>query len=124
MSTKSTSLLADLLPQLEKLSIGQIHTRSPRTKVPTKRVKPSTKAHLVRFTQKSKVRMRQLIEGLREDVIKVSEPKAQALFETSAEVITGLLKAFGDYEKASEVAWRLSPITIHSKERHSNASRR
>ena len=40
-------------------------------------------------TQKIKARMRQLIEHLREDVDKVTEPKAQALFETSAEVLTG-----------------------------------
>jgi hypothetical protein len=43
--------------------------------------------------------MRQLIEHLREDVWKVTEPEAQALFETSAEVLTGLVKTFEDYEK-------------------------
>src|ERR1039457_1632980 len=54
--------------------------------------------------------MRQLIEHLREDVGKVTEPKAQALFETSAEVVTGLVKAFDDYENKSEEAWR----TVHN----------
>src|SRR3954454_4428285 len=49
---------------------------------------------------------RELIEHLREDVKKVEDPKAQALFETAAEVITGLETAFKDYEKKSEDAWK------------------
>ena len=60
----------------------------------------------IHHTQKIKVQMRQLIDHLREDVGKVTEPKAQALFETSAEVLTGLVKAFDDYEKKNEAAWR------------------
>ena len=76
-------------------------------------------------TQKIKARMRQLIEHLREDVGKVTEPKAQALFETSAEVLTGLVKAFDDYEKKSEEAWQTEPMTTsRPKEKTSNASRR
>jgi len=77
----------------------------------------------IHHTQKIKVQMRQLIEHLREDVGKVTEPKAQALFETSAEVLTGLVKAFDDYEKKNEVAWRTEPIASRSKERTTNASR-
>jgi hypothetical protein len=42
----------------------------------------------------------------REDVAKISDPKAQALFETSAEVLLGLAKAFEDFEQKSETAWR------------------
>ena len=57
-------------------------------------------------TQKLKVQMRELIAHLRGDAGKVTEPKAQALFETSAEVIAGLLKAFDDYEKKNEDAWK------------------
>jgi hypothetical protein len=75
-------------------------------------------------TQKIKVRMRQLIDHLREDVGKVAEPKAQALFETSAEVLTGLVKAFDDYEKKHEGAWRTGPLASRPKERAPNASRR
>jgi hypothetical protein len=75
----------------------------------------------VHHTQKIKVRMRQLIDHLREDVGKVTEPKAQALFETSAEVVTGLVKAFEDYEKKGEGAWRTEP---RAKERTTHASRR
>jgi hypothetical protein len=42
----------------------------------------------------------------REDVSKVSDPKAQALFETSAEVLKGLVKAFDDFEQKREGAWK------------------
>ena len=68
--------------------------------------------------------MRQLIEHLREDVGKVTEPKAQALLETSAEVLTGLVKAFDDYENKSEAAWRTEPAASRPKERTTHASRR
>ena len=49
---------------------------------------------------------RELIEHLREDVKKVEDPKAQALFETAAEVITGLDTAFKHYDEKSEDAWK------------------
>ena len=68
--------------------------------------------------------MRQLIDHLREDVEKVTEPKAQALFETSAEVLTGLVKAFGDYEQKDEEAWRTEPMASCPKESTTHASRR
>jgi hypothetical protein len=48
---------------------------------------------------------RELIDHLRGDVDKITEPKAQALFETTAEVITGLDLAFKHYEEKSEKAW-------------------
>ena len=63
----------------------------------------------IHHTQKIKVQMRQLIEHLREDVGKVTKPKAQALFESSAEVFTGLVKAFDDYEKKTKRRGELSP---------------
>ena len=68
--------------------------------------------------------MLQLIEHLREDVGKVAEPKAQALFETSAEVLSGLVKAFNDYEKKSGAAWLTEPTASRPKERTTHASRR
>jgi hypothetical protein len=46
------------------------------------------------------------IDHLREDTQKFDEPKAQAMFETAAEVLTGLRKAFDDYENGSEAAMR------------------
>jgi hypothetical protein len=45
-------------------------------------------------------------EHLRKDVEKVDEPQLKAMFETSAEVIGGLIKAFRDYEQKNEPAWR------------------
>ncbi|WP_435112848.1 hypothetical protein [Nocardiopsis synnemataformans] len=42
----------------------------------------------------------------REDVGKVDDPRARALFETSAEVLDGLSRAFTHFEQESEPAWR------------------
>jgi hypothetical protein len=78
----------------------------------------------IHHTRKIKAQMRQLIEHLREDVGKVTDPKAQALFETSAEVLTGLVKAFDDYEKKSEEAWRTEPMASRLKKGNTNAPRR
>ena len=47
-----------------------------------------------------------LIDHLRKDVARAPEPQFQALLETSAEVLGGLRKAFEDYGKHSEPAWR------------------
>jgi len=49
---------------------------------------------------------RELIEHLRDDIRKIDEPKAQAFFETAAEVIGGLETAFKHYEEKSEEAWK------------------
>ena len=87
-------------------------------------MKLSSKNNPIHHTQKIKARMRQLIEHLREDVGKITEPKAQALFETSAEVLTGLVKAFEDYEKKSEAAWQTEPKAVRPQERTTHASRR
>jgi len=48
----------------------------------------------------------ELIGHLRSDINKIDEPKAQALFETAAEVIGGLDNAFKHYEEKSEKAWK------------------
>jgi DNA-binding PadR family transcriptional regulator len=47
--------------------------------------------------------MNSLVIELRVGASEVNEPKAQALLETSAAVIGGLIKAFDDYEKGSGV---------------------
>jgi hypothetical protein len=47
-----------------------------------------------------------LIQHLREDINKVDDAKGQALFETAAEVLTGLNTAFEHYEQKSEQAWK------------------
>ena len=49
---------------------------------------------------------REQIDHLRSDINKIDEPKAQALFETAAEVISGLDTAFKHYEEKSEDAWK------------------
>ncbi len=36
----------------------------------------------------------------------MDEAQLKAMFETSAEVLSGLIKAFDDYEKKNEAAWR------------------
>jgi len=37
---------------------------------------------------------------------KIGDPRAEALFETAAEVLTGLQKAFVDFKARNEPAWR------------------
>ncbi len=59
-------------------------------------------------TQRMKQRLQETVTHLREDIGKVDEPQLKAMFETSAEVLNGLIKAFGDYEKKNEAAWRKS----------------
>jgi hypothetical protein len=47
------------------------------------------------------------INHVREDVAKVNDPKAQALFETTAEVLRGLVTAYEHFEqRGGERAWR------------------
>jgi chromosome segregation ATPase len=45
-------------------------------------------------------------DHLREDIGKINEPRAEALFETTAETLDGLITAFEDYERGREKAWR------------------
>ena len=87
-------------------------------------MKSSSKKIPLHRTHKIKARMCRLIEHLRADIEKITEPKAQALFETSAEVLLGLVKAFDDYEKKSEAAWRTEPKAPRAKGKTNHASRR
>jgi hypothetical protein len=57
-------------------------------------------------TQKMKARLQEIIDHLRRDVDRVEEPQLKAMFETAAEVLGGLTKAFSDYERKNENAWR------------------
>jgi hypothetical protein len=57
-------------------------------------------------TADARKEFRELIDHLRGDIRKMDEPKAQALFETTAEVISGLDTAFKHYEEKSENAWK------------------
>lgn len=47
-----------------------------------------------------------VIRHLRDDIREFDEPKAQALFETTAEVLTGLRTAFHHYDSGAEAAMR------------------
>jgi len=74
---------------------------------------PSTEAERRRYpeshpchhTLKLKEMLAEIVDHAREDVAKVNEPKAQALFETTAEMLQGLIKAYEDYEGKTEQAW-------------------
>jgi hypothetical protein len=59
-------------------------------------------------TQKMQKRLKEIQDHLREDIEKVDEPQLKAMFETAAEVLGGLMKAFSDYERKNEAAWRKS----------------
>jgi len=56
--------------------------------------------------QKLKQVLNDAVTHAKENVSKVSDPKAQALFETTAEVLKGLVKAFDDFEEKHEKAWK------------------
>jgi len=47
-----------------------------------------------------------LVTEVRANLSNVDEPKAQALLETTAEVLLGLKKAYRDYEEGGENAWK------------------
>ena len=47
-----------------------------------------------------------LIQQVRNEIPNATEPKAQALFETTAEVLLGLKKAYSDYKGGGEQAWQ------------------
>jgi hypothetical protein len=55
-----------------------------------------------------KERLEETVTHLRQDIGKVDEPQLAAMFETAAEVLTGLVRAFADHEKKNEAAWRKS----------------
>jgi len=56
-------------------------------------------------TRNIKARLTETIDHLRKDIEKVDDPKAQALFETTAEVLKGLVTSYEHYE-AKRPAWR------------------
>ncbi len=57
-------------------------------------------------TQKMRRLLSETVSHLREDIGKVDDPQFKAMFETSAEVLSGLIKAFEHYEQRREPAWR------------------
>jgi protease I len=59
-----------------------------------------------RHVQHLKLLLNDVAVRARDDIRKVSDPKAQALFETTAEALKGLAKAFDDYETNREEVWK------------------
>ena len=57
-------------------------------------------------TREVKDRIDGLVEHLRASISDVEDPRAEALYETSAEVLQGIRTAFDHYERRSEEAWR------------------
>jgi hypothetical protein len=57
-------------------------------------------------TQMMQHRLQEMMDHLRQDIGKFDEPQLKAMFETAAEVLGGLKKAFSDYEQKNETAWR------------------
>ena len=57
-------------------------------------------------TMKLKGMLHEVVQHARKDVDKVDDPRAKALFETTAEVLTGLVNAYEHFERRSEPAWR------------------
>jgi hypothetical protein len=60
----------------------------------------------LQHTSNVKKEFRALIDHLCQDISKIEDLSAKALFEVSAEVLIGLGKAFTDYEQKNEAAWK------------------
>ena len=56
-------------------------------------------------TAKIKAMLNEVIDHAREDVSKVDDPRAKAVFETTAEVLTGLRTAYDHLEEGREPAF-------------------
>ena len=67
---------------------------------------PSSESDPRHHTHKMKQHFADTVTHLREDIEKVDDPQFKAMFETSAEVLGGLIKAFDDFERKNEAAWR------------------
>ena len=48
----------------------------------------------------------EIVEHWPGDKVKVKDPRAKALFETSAEVVNSLIVAFRHFEEGKEEAWK------------------
>lgn len=57
-------------------------------------------------TQDVKQALIDIVMQCREDVSKIDEPRAQALLETTREVLLGLATAYDHYVEGKEEAWR------------------
>src|SRR5437016_13394611 len=53
--------------------------------------------------------LEQAQQECRADIGRIDDPKAQALFETIAEVLGGAMKALTDYQDKNESVWQSHP---------------
>jgi hypothetical protein len=67
---------------------------------------PSADGDPKHHVQKMEQRLHEIRNHLRADIGKVDEPQFKAMFETAAEVLGGLEKAFHDYQQKNEAAWQ------------------
>ena len=70
------------------------------------KTEPSNDTDARHHTVKIKQMLNEVAVHAREDANRVSDPHAKALFETTAEVLNGLQRAYSDYENKSEPAWK------------------
>ena len=53
--------------------------------------------------------LKQAQQECRADIGRIDDPKAQAMFETIAEVLGGAMKALTDYQNKNESVWQSHP---------------
>lgn len=56
--------------------------------------------------EQARKKLHDLLISFRKDGLRLDNPQASALFETSAEVLAGLERAFEHYTTRSEAAWQ------------------
>jgi hypothetical protein len=78
----------------------------PRTAQSGQSGEPTADIHdPLHHTRKMSAQFAEIIDHLRHDIDQVDEPQFKAMFETAAEVLGGLVTAFGHYEQKRETAW-------------------
>ena len=83
--------------------------------MPENEAQMSAEQHAQRIAQM----LEQAQQECRADIGRIEDPKAQALFETIAEVLGGAMKALTDYQDKNESVWQSHP----SKARGRNAGK-
>ena len=73
--------------------------------MPENEVQMSAEQHAQRIAQM----LEQAQQECRADIGRIDDPKAQALFETIAEVLGGAMKALTDYQDKNESVWQSHP---------------
>src|SRR5213082_1153366 len=73
-----------------------------RESMPENETQMSAEQHAQRIAQM----LKQAQQECRADIGRIEDPKAQALFETIAEVLGGAMKALTDYQDKNESVWQ------------------